>query len=349
MSSTARTASVVIPTLDEIAHIGRLLDHLLAEPANIVGEILVADGGSQDGTREVVTAASLRDPRVRLIDNPDRIQAAGINLAVARANPRFGVIVRVDAHAAYPRGYIARVVRSMMETGADSVVVRMDTVGDSCLQRAIALASNSRIGTGGSAHRSGRSSGFIDHGHHAGMTRTIFDKAGGYDPAFEANEDAELDYRIRRNGGQIWFAANISIRYTPRSTLKALARQYFRYGSGRARTFLKHGERLRIRQLMPPIVLVGIVGGLLLAPWNDALLVLPAGYAITVTMAAAAMAVQHRSSCALLVAPALAIMHLAWGAGFLHRLCVHICTQRDPMAVVDVNRRRKPKRHKDSA
>jgi succinoglycan biosynthesis protein ExoA len=349
MSSNAQTASVIIPTLDEIGPIGPLLDQLLAEPDDVVGEVLVADGGSTDGTREIVSAAARSDPRVQLIDNPDRIQAAGINRAFARANPRFGVIVRVDAHAGYPKGYVGRVGRAMAITGADSAVVRMETIGESCLQRAIALASNSRIGTGGSAHRMGHISGFIDHGHHAGMTRAVFERTGGYDPTFEANEDAELDYRIRHSGGRIWFAANISIRYTPRRTLKGLARQYFRYGSGRARTFLKHREPLRIRQMLPPIALTGVVGGMLLAPLNSACLVLPIGYGAIVSIAAAATAMRTRSACALLMAPALATMHFAWGSGFLHRLYVHMRTQRDRKVGIDVENRRMPTHSEDPA
>lgn len=349
MTGNSHTASVIIPTLDEIGHIGPLLDHLLAEPADIVGEVLVVDGGSTDGTRAIVLAAAHSDPRVQLIDNPDRIQAAGINRAVARANPRFGVIVRVDAHAGYPKGYVGRVARALAITGADSVVVRMKTAGDSCLQRAIALASNSRIGTGGSAHRMGGISGFIDHGHHAGMTRAIFERTGGYDPTFEANEDAELDYRIRRDGGRIWFAANICIRYTPRRTLKGLARQYFRYGSGRARTFLKHGELLRIRQMLPPMALIGVLGGMLLAPLSAASLVLPIGYGTIISIAATATAMRTRSVCALLMIPSLATMHFAWGAGFLQRLCVHFTKSGDHEVGLKVEDRGMPTHSEDPA
>lgn len=341
------TASVIIPTLNERAHIGALLDRLLAEPAGIVGEIWVADGGSTDGTPDIVTAAARHDPRVRLIDNPDRIQAAGINRAVARADPRFAAIVRVDAHAGYPAGYVGTVLRTMAERGADSVVVRLDTIGGTCLQRAIAAASNSRIGTGGSAHRMGGRSGFVDHGHHAGMTRAMFEQAGGYDPAFEANEDAEFDYRIRRAGGRIWFAADIALRYVPRGTLRGLGRQYFRYGSGRARTFLKHGERLRIRQMLPPVALTGCIAGLLLAPLSPYALLLPLGYAVPVAIGAMIMAIRAGSACVLLAAPALATMHFAWGAGFLHRILARNRRSGDPGADDRAGRTPWPNRSED--
>jgi succinoglycan biosynthesis protein ExoA len=313
-------ACVVIPTLNEITHIEGLLAHLLAEPADVVGAILVADGGSRDGTREAVERVALREPRVRLIDNPDRIQAAGVNRGVAVADQRFAVIVRVDAHALYPAGYVGRLLHVLDETGADSVVVRLDTVGRSCFQRAVAAAQNSRVGTGGSAHRMGGASGFVDHGHHAAFRREAFLRAGGYDESFEANEDAELDARIRARGGRIWLDVDNAVTYFPRSTLRGLARQYWRYGSGRARTAMKHGERLRVRQLLPPIALLCVLAGLLLAPLMPIALMLPLGYFAAMGLSTLQLTLKQRSACVLLAAPALATMHFAWGAGFLRRM-----------------------------
>lgn len=314
------SAVVVIPTLNEIAHIEGLLAKLLAEPASLAGEILVADGGSRDGTREAVLRIAADEPRVRLIDNPDRIQSSGINRAVAAADPRHDTIVRVDAHALYPEGYVARLLASMEQSGADSVVVRLTTVGHDCFQRAVAAAQNSRVGTGGSAHRMGMVSSFVDHGHHAAFRRRIFEAAGGYDTAFEANEDAELDARLRALGGRIWLDVAIPVTYFPRGTIRGLAKQYFRYGSGRARTALKHGERLRLRQMLPPLVTVTLAASLLGAIVFPLLLLIPIAYLAALLTASGALAVEEQSACILLAAPALATMHIAWGTGFLRRM-----------------------------
>jgi succinoglycan biosynthesis protein ExoA len=313
------TATVIIPTLNEIAQIDVLLTQLLAEPADVVGEILVADGGSRDGTREVVADFAKRSSRVRLIDNPERIQAAGVNLAVAAADWRFHTIIRVDAHALYPADYVARLLASLDATGADSVVVRLTTKGHGGFQSAVAIAQNSRIGTGGSAHRMAGASTWVDHGHHAAFRRTLFEQAGGYDTSFEANEDAELDARLRGLGGRIWLDATIPVIYYPRVTIRGLARQYFRYGSGRARTSSKHSERLRLRQMLPPAVAVAIGGSLIGALLVPALLVIPLVYALALFSASAVFAVRERSVVGLMAAPALATMHIAWGAGFLWR------------------------------
>ncbi|WP_242138286.1 glycosyltransferase family 2 protein [Sphingomonas sp. TREG-RG-20F-R18-01] len=313
------TATVIIPTLNEIAHIGPLLTKLLGEPAGVVGEILVADGGSRDGTREVVSGFARRWSRVRLIDNPERIQAAGVNRAVAAADTRFETIVRIDAHALYPADYVAQLLPSLAASGADSVVVRLTTRGHGGFQSAVAIAQNSRIGTGGSTHRMGGASAWVDHGHHAAFRRTMFEAAGGYDTSFEANEDAELDARLRALGGRIWLDTTIPVIYYPRATLGGLAKQYFRYGSGRARTSIKHGERLRLRQLLPPAVTLAVGFSLVGAVLVPALLIVPAIYALALGAAATVFAVKERALVALLAAPALATMHIAWGAGFLWR------------------------------
>jgi len=314
-----RTA-VIIPTFNEEAYIGALLDQIVRQPEAVIAEIVIADGRSSDATRAIVGEWAGRDARIRLVDNPGRLQASGVNLAVRGLPFAVDRIVRIDAHSRYPEDYVPRLLDALDHNEADSVVVRLDSIGSGIMQRAIAAVSNSRIGTGGSAHRVGGVSGFVDHGHHAVFRRAVFEAAGGYDPSFDANEDAELDVRIRRIGGRIWLAGDIEVGYFPRTTLSALARQYFRYGSGRARTRLKHGEALRLRQLAAPALVVLMVAALILSlvtPWA---LLIPTAYLAILTAYGSGLAICRRSACLLLAAPALAVMHISWGAGFIHRL-----------------------------
>ena len=163
---------------------------------------------------------------------------------------------------------------------------------------------------------------WVDHGHHAAFRRAPFERAGGYDTNFEANEDAELDARLRALGSRIWLDTTIPVIYYPRGTIAGLARQYFRYGSGRARTSSKHGERLRLRQMLPPAVTVTIGCSLLGALLAPALLAIPLAYALVLVAASAVFAIKERSVIGLLAAPALATMHVAWGAGFLWRKAI---------------------------
>lgn len=323
----SRCVAVVIPTLNEAAHIGRLLHSIAASPT--VAEILVADGGSTDGTREIVDQAALADRRIRLVDNPKRLQAAGINRAVRQADARVDTIVRVDAHSHYPADYVERIVKAFDTSGAQMVATRLRSVGRTCFQRGVAAASNSRMGSGSSAHRIGGRPGFVDHGHHAGIDRSLFQRIGGYDESFVTNEDAELDYRIRRAGGLIWLASDIEVDYEPRATFRSLLLQYWRYGRGRAGTYLKHGERLRPRQMLPPALAAGMGACLLLAPLQQLLLLAPAAYTGLTGLGGAGLAIRLKSRCALLAGPAAMAMHLAWGGGFIAAL---LSARRGPRA-----------------
>lgn len=314
--------TIVIPTLNEAEHIAPLIARLLpAGGPDFVAELIVADGGSTDGTVEIVRDLAADDRRIRLVDNAARIQSAGINTAVALADPASTAILRVDAHADYPADFVTRCLETLQRTGADSVVVRLVTTGrpgrGAWFQRAVAAALNSRAGSGGSAHRVGGVSGFTDHGHHAAFRRTVFAATGGYDESFVANEDAELDARIRASGRRIWFESDIAVTYYPRRTPRALARQYWRYGIGRAQTFLKHGERLRLRQMAPPL-LVGVLAlALALSLVSSWFLAVPLIYLAALAATGPAFALAERDPTLLAVPLALATVHLSWGAGFI--------------------------------
>jgi len=316
----SRRVAIIIPTLNEAAAIGPLLAQLARQPLALVAEIIVADGGSSDATRAIVTAAAQRDRRIRLLDNPSRIQAAGINVAVAAASRDADTLIRIDAHADYPDDYVPRIVAAFAATGADMVATRLVTRGVTCTQRGIAAASNSKLGTGGAAHRVGGIAGFVDHGHHAGIDRALFERIGGYDERFAANEDAEFDFRAREAGGRIWLATDIEVGYLPRATLARLFAQYRRYGRGRAMTWRKHGERLRLRQMIPPLAVVSIGLALLGALRWQPLLVVPALYLAAIAVATLDLLRREPNRCTLVAGPAMVVMHFAWAIGFLGSL-----------------------------
>lgn len=312
---------VVIPTLNEASMIAGVLDSLRLElPANSRLEFVVADGGSTDGTREIVQQTMLRDSGIHLMDNPQRIQSAGVNRAVQKYGFNADVLVRCDAHAVYPTGFVRRLLETLDRTRADAVVVPMDSYGVTCFQRAVAWVSNSRVGTGGSAHRGGTRCGFVDHGHHAAFRMSSFKLAGGYDETFTHNEDAELDCRQRAQGSRIYLDANIRLAYRPRATAGRLMKQYFAYGRGRSRTVRRHPSSLRARQLALPANVIILAVVLLLGPWQPLLLLWPAMYFAVLSLASVTIAWEKRAVCGLLSGIAAGVMHLSWGAGFLSGL-----------------------------
>ena len=315
----ADRAFAVIPCLNEAQHIEGLIRHLLDDPAWGAPLIVVADGGSTDGTAEIVRAIAAEDLRVRLMENPLRLQSAAVNLAAARHGRGRRWVVRVDAHAGYPEAYVSSLVAEARRTGAASVVVAMDTVGRGGFQSAAAAAQNSVLGTGGSAHRSAGASGWVDHGHHALFDLEHFFSVGGYDESFRANEDAEFDVRLGRGGGRIWLSAAVRVTYYPRTTARALFRQYLNYGRGRARTLLRHRVKPKLRQMLP----VAVAPAALLAPFGlvEPVLALPAAAWLGGCLAVGALlGVKTGSRAAIASGAAAAVMHLAWSIGFWREL-----------------------------
>lgn len=310
---------VVIPCLNEEAHLPGLLAWLSArsEPRRIV----VADGGSTDTSRRIVENAAKADPRITLLDNPQRLQSAGVNAALKAYGAETSRFVRIDAHAGYPDDFLSRLSDAQTESGADSVTVSMRAVAGSgrCFQQAAACAQNSVLGAGGSRHRKGGARQWVDHGHHALFKTSAFLAAGGYDESFSHNEDAELDARLVARGGRILLAGDVLIDYFPRTTARTLARQYYNFGRGRARTALKHRLALKLRQwapvLIPPLALLSLLATPL-TPVAAAPLVAWIGGSLAYGVL---LGLRSRSVCACAAGCAAIIMHAAWSAGFLRQ------------------------------
>jgi len=322
-----RRALIVIPALNEAQAIASVIAGLLQDDGLEDPLIVVADGGSTDETRDIVREIAHRDPRVRLIDNPARLQSAGVNLAAEAVAGDRSWLVRVDAHGDYPDNYASTLIAEALRTGATSVVVSMDTKGEGGFQRAVAIAQNSRLGTGGSAHRAATQGQWVDHGHHALFDLAAFEAAGGYDETFSHNEDAELDLRLLQAGGRIWLTDRLRIGYHPRRTPGALWNQYFSYGKGRARTVLKHGACLKIRQAAPLAIAPAVVCAVL-APLFAALAIPALLWAAFSLSYGVGLAARRRDAWAVLSGPAAMIMHLAWSAGYWAQLISHSCERR---------------------
>jgi len=307
---------VVVPCLNEERHLPELLATLCADPGAADAHIVVVDGGSEDSSADIVRRAAAEDPRVRLLDNPKRIQSAAINLA-ARQFGAAEYLIRVDAHARYPADYVARLIGACEESGADCVTVSMraEAASPTCFEQANAAAQNSVLGAGGSPHRKPGPRRWVEHGHHALMRMKTFSDAQGYNEAFTHNEDAELDARIRAKGGKILLAADIVIGYFPRANARALLRQYFRFGAGRARMLLLHREPPKPRQLAPALILPA----LLLAPFAPFWIWAAAPAALWLIACfgfGALLGLKQKSLCAAWSGFPAALMHLGWSAGF---------------------------------
>lgn len=317
--------SIVVPCFNEAKCIEQCLDSIVAQnyPLNRM-EILVADGESTDGTREIVEryAASHPEACIRIVDNPDRIQAAGCNRAILVS--RGDVIVRMDAHARYQSDYVRSCVKMLESTGAQIVGGAQRPAWRTPFQHAMVAALQSPLAVGGAAYRNPERQGFVDTVWLGAFRRSAFEDVGMFDPRAVTNEDAELNHRMSRSGGKIYLSRDIVGYYYPRESLTALARQYFRYGTGRARTTLKHRRLQTLRPLAPVSLLLGYLG-LAIATvftswagtWLGATMVV---YLAALILEATRLGVRHGIG---LIPDILAIfptIHFAWATGFLYGL-----------------------------
>jgi succinoglycan biosynthesis protein ExoA len=319
-SRSSDSVVVVVPCLNEEEHIEKTLAHFMAVPAPTVCKIVVSDGGSTDRTMKIVEECALRDSRVVLLRNNRRIQSSALNRAVEQYGDLAPFIIRADAHADYPTGFCTTLLAAQRMTGADSVVVSMIAKGGvTCFQTAAAAAQNSRLGNGGAAHRRLAQGRFVDHGHHALMDMNAFRSVGGYDESFSHNEDAELDFRLIAAGFRIYLCTGADITYYPRRNLPSLFNQYKNFGSGRAKTILKHRVKPRLRQLLPVMVGPAVVMSLLwpLAPF----FAIPAVLWTTISLSyGVVLGVRGKSSCACGAGLAAMLMHLGFSFGFISRI-----------------------------
>lgn len=306
---------IVIPTLNEEAHIGSVLDTVEPFARRQDALVVVADGQSDDRTQEIVRARMENAPWLRLLENPARLQSAALNLAVSRHGDDRTWLIRLDAHSGYPDDFFDTLLQEADTTGADSVVVSMRAVGSGTVQRIVAIAQNSPFGNGSAAHRNSASGKWVDHGHHALMRISAFRAVGGYDPEFSHNEDAELDYRLLRVGYRIWLTGRTHVNYFPRSSLSGLFRQYFQFGRGRSRNLAKHRVAPAKRQL----IVAALAPALLLsalAPFNLIFALPPLAWVAGCLAASLLILRQSRSAEGLLAGPVAGLMQLAWSAGY---------------------------------
>jgi cellulose synthase/poly-beta-1,6-N-acetylglucosamine synthase-like glycosyltransferase len=314
--------TIVIPCLEEEAYIEDCIRSVQGQvwPRERL-EILVADGMSLDATREILGRLAAGDERIHLIDNPEKIQSAGLNECIRRA--RGEVIIRMDVHADYAPDFVEKCVAALQRTGADNVGGAARPKARTFFQRCVAAALRSPLGIGGSKYRQEDAEGFVESVWPGAFDRRVFERVGLYDPRAITNEDAELNQRILDAGGRVYMSRDIVSHYYPRESVQALARQYFRYGKGRARTLLKHGQLLSVRPALPFLALAGEAFVLIVAPWYLGGLSL-AGY-VAATGAEAVRVGRTEGLAAIPVVWAIfPVLHVSHGAGFAVGLAKYV-------------------------
>lgn len=322
--------SYVMPVLNEAPYLEAAVASILAQPYDGEAEIVLALGPSADGTDAIAARIAADDPRIRIVENPGTYIPIGLNLAIAAS--RHPVIVRVDAHSELGPDYTVRGIDALRRTGAASVGGVMSAVGRSGVQTAVARAYNSRFGLGGGAYHGGSDlqEGRAESAYLGVMRAEALDAVGGYDETLRRGEDWELNQRLLRAGYLVWLDPSLVVRYWPRSSWGALARQFYSTGIWRAELVRRLGGRNPLRFFAPPVLLLSVVLSVVFIPlyatgvlrdwWGWLLALVYLGPLLYLGLLVAAVLTGSGRSGPLRdrlrFARALATMHLSWALGF---------------------------------
>ena len=306
--------SVVLPVLNEELHLANAVKSILSQDYAGELEIILALGPSKDKTNDVAERLALADKRILLVQNPSGRTAAGLNLALNKStNP---VIVRVDAHAEIQQNYISLAIEIMKSSGAVNVGGIMGAQGVSFFEKAVARAMRSPVGVGSSRFHTGGDSGYVDTVYLGIFIRAAVIAVGGFDERFIRAQDWELNYRLRQAGGKIFFDPQLHVTYRPRSTVRALAKQYFEYGRWRRVVSRRHKGTINYRYLAPPFSLVTALMSIILAVILNYLFIIPAAiYGIFLILAS--LLIGKGIIEKILLPIVLFTMQMSWGLGFL--------------------------------
>jgi succinoglycan biosynthesis protein ExoA len=313
--------SIVMPVRNEEKAISRsLLAALNQDYPRELLEVVVADGMSDDETRRVVAEITANDPRVRLLENRNRIMAPGFNAALEQA--RGNVIVMMGGHSQMAPDFVRICTAALGEGNAKCVGGTIETICTTGVGRGIALAMTSTFGVGDCAFRTGtKERKYVDTVAFGAYTRDAFTLVGQLDEEFVRAQDCEFNYRLRKLGARILFVPELRTRYFSRASLRTLWRQYFGYGFWKARIMQKHSRQMRPRHFVPAAFVVALLLSVILAPFSllgQLLLSAVAGSYLVANLTASFLAARKGDWKLLPLLPmAFTILHVSYGFGFL--------------------------------
>ena len=311
--------SIVIPARNAAGTIGRTLEAALAQDYEGNIEIVVGDGSDDDGTKAVCQTFS----NVKVVSNPRRITSSGLNQAIMASSGE--IIVRCDAQAVLPTHYVTSVVYALDQLSVACTGGVQFPVGDNAFGKAVAIAMTSPLGSGDSKYKIGWGNEcLVDTVYLGSFHRRTWEELGGFDETLVHNQDYEFNWRIRQAGGYVWLDPSLKVGYLPRNNLWALTKQYFNYGRWKASMLRQHPRSLRMRQLAPPALLLGLLASVGASAgdwwWGS---ILPGLY-LSLLLGATTGYLAGRKAItpppflrvALLLPLVYVTMHLSWGVGF---------------------------------
>jgi succinoglycan biosynthesis protein ExoA len=310
---------IIIPERNEKPSIRTCLDAVLSQdyPQSLVS-IMVVDGVSTDGTREVLSEYEKKYPFFKVIESPRKIVAPGFNMALRRT--RADIIIRVDGHTVIASDYVRQCVTALRYTQADNVGGKMNAVSTTFFGQAVALATSSPFGIGGSRFHYSDEEEWVDTVYMGAWPRHVFERIGLFDEELVRNQDDEFNCRLRATGGRILLSPEIKSKYTVRSSMRSLWCQYYQYGYWKVRVLQKHPRQMSLRQFVPPAFVLALLLSILFALFpifHPTSFVIPVLYLLTNLFISLYLASKHNWNYLLLFPLVFAILHISYGLGFL--------------------------------
>jgi succinoglycan biosynthesis protein ExoA len=314
--------SVLTPVLNEERHIRATVASMVRQEFDGEIEFIFIDGRSEDRTVAILEELAADDPRIRVLHNPDRTTAFGLNVGLAASRGRY--VARMDGHTSYPPSYLADGVRRLARGDVVWVAGPQIPRGEGVWSRRVAMALETGLASIGSKRwGDGSSDGEVelDTGVFTGVwPRSVLEQHGGWDSGFPINQDSELAARVLAAGQRIVQLPSMGAGYVPRNSLKSLARQYYRYGLYRGKTARLHANSLRRSHLLGPGLVLALLASLVLPqPLRGLARAAVSSYVLALIAASARAALDspERAGDAATLPVVFVVMHGAWGAGFL--------------------------------
>ena len=306
--------SIILTVINEALHLRAAIKAALSSNYQGELEVILAVGPSTDKTWQIAKELAGQDSRITVLENISGRTPNGLNAALKLAKNQ--IIVRIDGHSEIDKDYIRKAVDTLRETKAVNVGGIMLAQGTTSFEKAVAVAMRSPIGVGSSRFHVGGEAGPTDTVYLGVFQKSALDAVGGYDERFTRAQDWELNYRLRKNGGVVYFDPELKVIYRPRSSLKKLALQYFEYGKWRRAVVRQHSRTINFRYLAPPLNLILQLISLALALFVSSLFFIPIiSYLGAIILAS--LIIGKGLAQRIYLPIVLIFMHFCWGFGFI--------------------------------
>jgi succinoglycan biosynthesis protein ExoA len=313
-STTWPDVDVVMPIRNEAEHLEAAVAAVRAQDYPGTVRVFLGVGPSEDGTEALASRLAAADGDLVVVDNPSGRTPSALNAAIRAGTAP--VIVRVDGHSELSDGYIRRAAETMQRTGAVNVGGKQVPLPTTPFEEAVAAATTSWLGTGGDSYRVGGAEGPVDTVYLGVFDRAAIEAVELFDERLIRNQDYELNIRLRKAGGEVWFDPELAVGYRPRGSWRALAKQYFEYGQWKAVVMRTHPESARLRQLAPPVAIVAALISISLSRRSTWFLTLP-GVALGVLAGEAVRTGYRTRANPVTLAGTFAAIPVSWSAGLV--------------------------------